>query len=91
MKKIFFFIFLAFCNVVAQVNCATAEIIKSININGNDRITEQEISQSLKVKIGQNVNENDLNNILKNVYSTGNFADISINKKENLFLVMGYK
>ena len=87
MKKISFFIFLVFCSIVARVNCANAEIIKSININGNDRITEQEISQSLKVKIGQNVSEDDLNNILKNVYSTGNFADIAINIKNGVLKV----
>ncbi len=56
-----------------------AEIIKSIKVKGNERISSETIKIFTKVNIGQDINENNLDIIIKDLYSTNFFQDISLN------------
>ena len=67
---------------------AYSEIIKKIEILGNDRITNQTILMFSNINLGQNINENDLNKILKNLYNTNFFKNVSVNFKQNLLSVV---
>ena len=65
---------------VAFVN---AEIIKSITVSGNDRITDETIIIFSKVDIGDDLIINDLNNIIENLYSSDFFKNVSVIMKNN--------
>ncbi len=75
---IFFFIF---------ITKSHAEIIKKIKIDGNERITDETIIVFSKIEIGSDLNENQLNQIIKNLYKTNFFKNIELNiDQNNLFI-----
>ena len=55
-----------------------AEVVQSISVNGNDRITDETIIIFSKVNIGDDLIMNDLNNIIENLYSSDFFKNVSI-------------
>ena len=55
-----------------------ANEIKIIEVSGNNRVSSSSVIMFSTVKIGQNLNENDLNNVLKNLYNTNFFEDVSV-------------
>ncbi len=64
---VFFYLFLS--------SWLRAEIIKKINIEGNERISVETIKMFADVSIGDDLSDYDLNMILKKLYNT-NFFDI---------------
>ena len=63
------------------------EIIKKIIISGNERISEETIKIFSDVKVDQKISNEDLNLILKNLYETNFFTNITV-KIENNFLLI---
>ena len=59
-------------------SCASAEIIKNINILGNKRLSVKSIIVFSKIELKQDYNEDSLNTILKNLYSTKFFKDVTL-------------
>ena len=55
-----------------------AEELKSIEVKGNDRISSETIKIFSNIDLGQNIDDDGLNEILKNLYSTEFFNDINI-------------
>ena len=82
MKKIL--ISLCFILFSTSIN---AEIVKKVLINNNDRISDETIITYGQIEIGKNYNDNDINKILKNLYDTDFFKDISL-KIENETLII---
>ena len=72
-----------------SINCSYlfAEIIKKVEINGNDRISNETIKLFANVDINDDLNKSDLNNILKNIYET-NFLKIDLVIKNNILLML---
>ena len=66
---------------------AKADILKKIQIKGNERITNETIKMFINVSIDQNINDNDINQILKNLYNTNFFEDISIFFDNQILLI----
>jgi outer membrane protein insertion porin family len=64
-----------------------AEIINSINVSGNKRLSEQSIILFGKINLNQNYNDEELNTVLKNLYSTNFFKDISLNIKNEVLII----
>ena len=60
-----------------------AEVVQSISVNGNDRITDETIIIFSKVNIGDDLIMNDLNYIIENLYSSDFFKNVSIILKNN--------
>ena len=60
------------------ISSGYAEIVKEIKIKGNNRISLETIKVYGDFEIGKNLSEIDLNNSLKNLYSTNFFKNISI-------------
>ena len=75
---LFFFIFLI------KISFVNAEIIKSISVNGNQRIADETIIIFSKINIGDNLIIDDLNKIIKNLYQTDFFKDVSVNLVNNI-------
>ena len=61
-----------------------AEIINKFNVSGNERISSETIIMFSDIKIDQNLNENDLNEILKRLYDTNFFELVSVELKNNI-------
>jgi outer membrane protein insertion porin family len=55
-----------------------SEIIKKIEISGNDRISDETIILFISTDINDEINDIKLNNILKDLYKTNFFKDISV-------------
>ena len=69
--KVIFVIFLTTCNTIA-------EILSEIEINGNQRISEETIIILGDIKKNVDYDNKKLNKILKNLYSTNFFNDIQL-------------
>ena len=55
-----------------------SEVVKKVNINNNDRITDETILVFSNIEIGKSYNSNDLDQILKDLYQTNFFSNISL-------------
>lgn len=60
-------------------NFAYAEVVENIKISGNERISLETIKVYGEIEIGKDYTNFDLNNVLKNLYSTDFFEDINLN------------
>ena len=56
-----------------------SEIVKSVKINGNKRVSAETINIYGEIKINSEYSEKDINKILNNLYSTNFFEDVKIN------------
>ena len=72
MKKLLF-ILLFFC--ITSVN---ANIIKDIIVEGNNRVSAETIKMFSDINSGDDINDNKLNDILKKLYKTNFFKDVSL-------------
>ena len=63
---------------------ASADIVKKFNIEGNQRISNDTIILFSGVNIGQEINDKDLNLILKDLYNTKYFDDVRLLLKNNI-------
>ena len=85
MNKIFFFIFL---NLFFFSNkFAFAEKIKDIIILGNDRIPNETIIMFSGIKINDEIDDNNLNKILKDLYDSNFFEDITVGVDNNILTI----
>ena len=83
MIKYFLFFFVLFF----KITFANAEIVKSISITGNERITDNTIVIFSKISIGDDLKINDLNKVINNLYDTDFFKDVSINLYNNILTI----
>ena len=76
-----FFIFFLF------INFSLAETVKRIDVNGNERISKETIIMFSSVQINDELDEIKLNNILKNIYNSNFFDNVSIELNENILTI----
>ncbi|HUX78979.1 MAG TPA: outer membrane protein assembly factor BamA [Alphaproteobacteria bacterium] len=70
------------------ITSASAQIsIRSIDIEGNRRVETPTILSYLDVKVGQVVTEDKVEEILKNLFATGLFADVVIEQQKDRLLI----
>ena len=84
MKKFILISIIIISNFFSQLN---AEIVNKIIINNNDRISLGTIKTYGNIELGKNYSEDDLNQVLKNLYNTKFFKDVSF-KVENQILII---
>ena len=82
IKLILFLIFF-----VTKITFVNAEILKSISISGNERISDETVIIFSKINIGDDLIINDLNNIIKNLYKTDFFRNVSVSLKNNILKI----
>ncbi len=88
MHKVFLkLILIIFTPIIFTYNQSLAEIVKKIDIIGNDRISEKTIQLFSEVSINDTLNENSLNDILKNLYNTNFFKDVNVKFDENILVI----
>ena len=66
------------------VSSSFSEIIKKIEITGNERISNETIKMFSTVSINDDIDDNTINLILKNLYETGFFSNVSITFDKNI-------
>ena len=71
-------ILIIFLYLLLSINPLSAEIIKKIEISGNDRLSDETVKVYGDISINQNVDNQKINEIIKNLYSTNFFEDINV-------------
>ena len=83
--------FLKFCFLIIFqfffILSTYADQIKNIIINGNQRVANETIIMFSNLEIGLKLNENILNNSLKDLYNTNYFSDVKINNNEGVITI----
>ena len=69
------------------ISYSKAEVVKKVEINGNQRVSDATIKIYGDIKINKDYSEKDLNDILNNLYSTNFFKDITINLSNNILKI----
>ncbi len=64
-----------------------AEIIKKIEIKGNTRISDETILMFSRINEGQNIDNTELNEIIKNLYNSNFFKDVSVKFKNSIISI----
>ena len=60
-----------------------SEIIKEIEINGNERVSSETIIMFSKISINDDLKPADINNVIKNLYQSNFFNDVTVTLKSN--------
>ena len=73
--------------LLLSFSTSKAEIVKQIIINGNERVSNETVKIYGDVKTNQELKENDLNLILKNLYETEFFEDVKVSFNDNILTI----
>jgi outer membrane protein insertion porin family len=84
MLKIMSRYLLIFFIIFTKITFVNAEIIKSISISGNERISDETIIIFSKINIGDDLIIDDLNQIIFNLYETDFFKNVSVSLNNNI-------
>jgi len=68
-------------------NFSSAEIVKKIIVEGNERVNIETIKIFGKVKVGDDLKNKDLNKILKNLYETNFFGNVNLSFNDSVLLI----
>ena len=66
---------------------SNSEIIKEIRIDGNERITDEIILMFSNIELGQDIKDSQINEIIKNLYETNFFDNVSVSLNNNKILI----
>ena len=66
-----------------SLSISNSEIIKQINIEGNNRISEEIILMFSGIELGQDIKNSDINKIIKDLFETKFFENVSVTLKNN--------
>ena len=80
MKKLIFFF-------VLFTTFASSEIVKNVEISGNERITDETIIMFGNIDINVDYTDQKINNVLKNLYETDFFENVSITLTNNILSI----
>jgi len=67
---------------------SNSEVLKQIVIEGNDRITDDIIVMFSNINLGQDLQAPEINEIIKNLYETNFFNNISVNFENNIISII---
>ena len=81
--KLFLLVILFF-----SAKASVAEIVNKIIVNGNDRVPTETIIMFSDIKIGNNINNNELNKIIDRIYSSNFFENISTKFDNNILTII---
>ncbi len=80
----FIFILIFFCS---KIFLASSEIISKIDIKGNDRISDETILMFSNISENQQLNNQDVNSVLKRLYESNFFKDVSVKFENNVLQI----
>ena len=77
LKKLFLFFF-----ILCISTNAYSEIVNSFKIEGNDRVSKETIKMFSGISLNEDITKNKINDVLKNIYNSNFFDDVSISLKD---------
>ena len=86
MKNFFLFFFVLFSSIYFNTN-SNSEIVKKIEIIGNERIADETIILFSEINLNENFIDIDLNNAFKKIYSTNYFNDLKLNFSDGIVTI----
>ena len=86
-KKFYLYFLYVFLILLINGNNISAEVIKKIEINGNERISDETILMFSNVSIGEDVDSSKINQILKDLYNSNFFQNIFVSINNNNLLI----
>jgi outer membrane protein insertion porin family len=87
IKHYFKTLLLIFSFNIIFLSQSNSEILKKIEIVGNDRIPNETIKMFSSISINDDIDENKVNTILKQLYETGFFSDVKIDFKNKILKI----
>ena len=90
MKNKIFFIIKILLLIIFQffiLSKTYSEIIEKFNIRGNERVSDETIIIFSKLKLGDDVTVNKLNDSFKNLYETNYFKDVEIDLVNGVVII----
>ena len=84
-KKTIFFLIIIFFSISSV---SFSEIIKEIKVKGNNRVSDKSIEMFSNINIGDDVDQDELNQILKNVYDSNFFKNVKVTLKDNILTII---
>ena len=72
------FLVLLFAIKFFTITSTLSEQLKSINIEGNERLADETIILFSNLVVGENIDSNTINNTFKNLFDTDYFKDLKI-------------
>ena len=88
MSKIKILLLSFLLNFLVFSSFSFSEIIEKIEIKGNDRISKETILMFSRVDVGQTLESNEINLILKNLYNSDFFNNVSVKLDKNILLII---
>ena len=85
--KVISFLKLVFFILIFLSSYAFSSNLEKIRIIGNERISDETIKLFIDVNVNDIINDNKLNNILKDLYETNFFKDININFNNQILII----
>ena len=83
-SKLFFTQLISFLLVSSL---ALAEVVKKIEVIGNNRISSETIKSFSPIKINDDINENNINTSLKSLYESNFFKNVNIKFIQNVLII----
>ena len=83
-KKKIFFLMIIFFSISST---SYSEIVKDIRVEGNNRVSDKSIKMFSNINIGDDVDQNELNKILKDVYDSNFFKNVKVTLKDNILTI----
>ena len=85
IKKILIYLFytLFLISLTNPVHASNSNVIKKITINGNERISKETIILFSEVQLNDEISNSKLNEIIKNLYDSNFFENVSVNYFDN--------
>ena len=81
------FLLRTFIFILIFINSASAEVINKIDISGNQRISDETIIIFSELNINEEVSKLKLDRVIKNLYKTNFFKNISLNFANNTLFI----
>ena len=78
---------IAFIFNMFLVSKSFSVVIKKIEISGNERIPNETIQMFSSISIGDDADNNKINNILKQLYETGFFSDVNVKLDNDILMI----
>ena len=85
MQRIFKFIVILVISFM--ITNAYSSELKDVKIIGNERIPDETVLMFANVKIGEKINNDLLNNILKNIYNSLFFKNVSVELNDEIITI----
>ncbi len=80
-------ILIFFCIFILSVNNLKAEIINQIIVEGNDRVSPETVIMFSGVSVKDDLSENNLNQVLKQLYGSNFFELVSVKIEDNILRI----